>query len=170
MRFHCDMYDAVPKPIVLFFLYLGYLRFSALVVLHFLGLYSSSEPIIYPWEEHEFYFLDDNDAAARDSPPMSKLVPASPLQIKRQLRVVEFGSLGWRSHVDEDNEPTCVICLGNLAAQDKVRKLANCTHGFHVECIDRWVDAGQARCPLCRADLLPAKEDDKWRSFLGRQR
>lgn len=69
---------------------------------------------------------------------------------------------------DEDNEPTCAICLGNLAAQHKIRELVNCAHVFHVECIDKWVDSGQVSCPLCRADLLPEKEDDKWRSFLGR--
>lgn len=166
MGFPSDMYDVIPKPIVLFFLYIAYLRFAALVALRFLGLYASSEPIISPWEEHEFYFPDDDP---RDSPP-TKPVPASPLKIKRQLRVVEFNSLGWRCHVedgdDDDNGPTCVICLGNLAAWDKVRKLGNCTHGFHVECIDKWVDSGRVSCPLCRADLLPIKEDDKWRSLV----
>lgn len=166
MGFPSDTYDVVPKPIVLVFLYLAYLRFAALVALRFLGLYISSEPIISPWEEHEFYFPDDDPG---DSPP-TKLVPASPLEIKRQLRVVEFNRLGRMCHVeddeDEDNGPTCVICLGKLAAQDKVRKLGNCAHGFHVECIDKWVDSGRVSCPLCRASLLPAKEDGKWLSLV----
>ena len=26
---------------------------------------------------------------------------------------------------------------------------------FHKACIDKWVDKGQATCPLCRALLLP---------------
>lgn len=168
MGFPSKEYLVVPKPIVLFFLFLGYIKFLILMALYCLGLYNSLEPLISPLEEFEFYFLDDNGVS-----PSMKPTSASPLEVKKQLKVVEFASLARKCHVEEDeddnddNVPTCVVCLGNLEAKHKVRELKNCIHNFHVECIDRWMDAGQLNCPLCRASLLPTiSKDGKWRSFL----
>ncbi|KAG6497903.1 brassinosteroid-responsive RING protein 1-like [Zingiber officinale] len=166
MGFPPDDYAVVPTPVVLFFLFLAYVKYAVWVLLRYIGLHAAEEPLVSPWEEHEFYFPD---AAGSSAPPP---LP-EPSSFKKRLRVVEFASLRQRGcHVDDD--PTCVICLGQLEARHRVRELGNCGHGFHVECIDRWVDGGQVRCPLCRASLLPPAAgaavgtDGKWRRFLRR--
>ena len=47
----------------------------------------------------------------------------------------------------------CSIC------QDKVtsgvyRKLNGCSHKFHIQCIDNWLE-NHSTCPICRQELLP---------------
>ncbi|VVB16474.1 unnamed protein product [Arabis nemorensis] len=48
-------------------------------------------------------------------------------------------------------------------SDDKVgdfgRKLRNCGHGFHVECIDMWLSS-HSSCPLCRSPVLAASVQD----------
>ncbi|CAL9044844.1 unnamed protein product, partial [Musa banksii] len=162
MSFPSDSdYMVVPKPVVFFFLFLAYVEFAVSLVLYCLGFYVPSEPLTPPWEENVFYF----PGAATDTTSSAKSPSAvAPSSIKQQLRVVEFSSLPRRCRLDD---PTCVICLGALEARHKVRELGNCGHGFHQECIDKWVDAGHVTCPLCRVRLLPAaKQEGRWRRFL----
>lgn len=47
----------------------------------------------------------------------------------------------------------CPICLGEFAEGEKVRVLPKCRHGFHVKCIDTWLDS-HSSCPICRQLLL----------------
>ncbi|XP_074308627.1 RING-H2 finger protein ATL78-like [Silene latifolia] len=47
----------------------------------------------------------------------------------------------------------CVICLSEFAAGDKVRLLPKCQHGFHVRCIDKWLNS-HSSCPTCRHCLI----------------
>ncbi|CAJ2641715.1 unnamed protein product [Trifolium pratense] len=47
----------------------------------------------------------------------------------------------------------CPICLGEFMDGEKVRVLPNCNHGFHVECIDKWL-LSHSSCPTCRQSLL----------------
>ncbi|XP_047306794.1 RING-H2 finger protein ATL60-like [Impatiens glandulifera] len=63
----------------------------------------------------------------------------------------------------------CVVCLSDLAAGDKIRLLKTCKHGFHVECIDMWLQS-HSTCPVCRNPLstisktnneLPVLESDQ---------
>uniref|UniRef100_A0A0D9VV02 RING-type E3 ubiquitin transferase n=1 Tax=Leersia perrieri TaxID=77586 RepID=A0A0D9VV02_9ORYZ len=42
----------------------------------------------------------------------------------------------------------CAVCLSELAGA-AVRTLPGCGHGFHEECIGRWLPL-RAECPLCR--------------------
>lgn len=46
----------------------------------------------------------------------------------------------------------CSICLAEFEEGEKLRVLPNCNHGFHVECIDRWL-ASHSSCPICRHSL-----------------
>ncbi|KAL0729605.1 hypothetical protein Bca4012_025698 [Brassica carinata] len=63
----------------------------------------------------------------------------------------------------------CAVCLGDLEDGDEVRELRNCSHVFHRECIDRWLDYeccggdgnegeedNHRTCPLCRTPLFAA--------------
>ncbi|KAB5513065.1 hypothetical protein GE09DRAFT_981527, partial [Coniochaeta sp. 2T2.1] len=42
------------------------------------------------------------------------------------------------------------ICLDLLQDKDEVRKL-QCSHVFHVSCIDPWYERQRFDCPLCKS-------------------
>lgn len=47
----------------------------------------------------------------------------------------------------------CVICLSDFGPGERVRVLPNCNHGFHVRCIDKWLNS-HSSCPTCRQCLI----------------
>ncbi|XP_021728105.1 RING-H2 finger protein ATL78-like [Chenopodium quinoa] len=47
----------------------------------------------------------------------------------------------------------CVICLSEFKGGEKVRILPKCHHGFHVNCIDKWLSSNSS-CPTCRQSLV----------------
>ncbi|KAJ4908049.1 RING/U-box superfamily protein [Raphanus sativus] len=102
--------------------------------------------------------------------------------IKESLSVTTFSE-----RYPESISDTCAVCLGDLEDGDEVRELRNCSHVFHRECIDRWLDYecdddinnegeedNHRTCPLCRTPLLaantsssccgewPAKNEPSW--------
>lgn len=62
---------------------------------------------------------------------------------------------------EEDGEADdCAVCLAEYAAGDEVRVLPACCHGFHRDCVDRWLLTRAPTCPVCRAPLAaPVAED-----------
>ncbi|XP_022857534.1 RING-H2 finger protein ATL8-like isoform X1 [Olea europaea var. sylvestris] len=50
----------------------------------------------------------------------------------------------------------CAICLSEFAAGDEVRMLPPCDHGFHVACIDTWLES-HSSCPSCRKILVMSR-------------
>ncbi|CAN6162883.1 unnamed protein product [Urochloa humidicola] len=48
----------------------------------------------------------------------------------------------------------CAVCLGRFEPTEALRLLPKCRHGFHVECVDTWLDA-HSTCPLCRSRVDP---------------
>lgn len=71
--------------------------------------------------------------------------------IKNQIQVKEYDSSG-------DRNEECTVCLNIMEAKQLMRDLRNCSHVFHKECIDAWIDKNNVTCPLCRADLLYQNE------------
>ena len=53
------------------------------------------------------------------------------------------------SKFDHELSPNCVICTEDI--RDTAVKL-NCTHLFHKDCIDRWINIHEV-CPVCRAEI-----------------
>ncbi|CAO2827730.1 unnamed protein product [Amaranthus hypochondriacus] len=47
----------------------------------------------------------------------------------------------------------CVICISEFAAGDRLRLLPKCHHGFHIRCIDKWLNT-HSSCPTCRHCLI----------------
>lgn len=47
----------------------------------------------------------------------------------------------------------CAVCLNDFQEQDVLRALPNCSHAFHSDCIDIWLQCN-ANCPLCRTGIL----------------
>ncbi|KAF3436166.1 hypothetical protein FNV43_RR23258 [Rhamnella rubrinervis] len=46
----------------------------------------------------------------------------------------------------------CVVCLNEFQIHDTLRVLPNCSHAFHLDCIDIWLQSN-ASCPLCRTSI-----------------
>ncbi|KAI3446476.1 hypothetical protein Pfo_003141 [Paulownia fortunei] len=48
-------------------------------------------------------------------------------------------------------EAECAICLSEFADGERIRVMEKCSHGFHVQCIERWL-VSHSSCPTCRAN------------------
>jgi hypothetical protein len=57
---------------------------------------------------------------------------------------------------DEPGE--CAVCLAEYAGGEEVRVLPACRHGFHRECVDRWLLTRAPTCPICRAPVTAHAE------------
>ncbi|KAL0720006.1 hypothetical protein Bca4012_069330 [Brassica carinata] len=44
----------------------------------------------------------------------------------------------------------CSVCLSEFQEDERLRLLPECSHAFHVPCIDAWLKS-HSNCPLCRA-------------------
>ncbi|KAI3984787.1 hypothetical protein MKX01_039404 [Papaver californicum] len=55
-----------------------------------------------------------------------------------------------------DNEDSsfheCAVCLNEFQEQEKLRVLPSCSHAFHIDCIDIWLQKND-NCPLCRSSI-----------------
>ncbi|XP_019059354.1 PREDICTED: RING-H2 finger protein ATL46 isoform X3 [Tarenaya hassleriana] len=47
----------------------------------------------------------------------------------------------------------CAVCLCEFSEKDKLRLLPMCSHAFHINCIDTWLQSNST-CPLCRGTLF----------------
>ncbi|KAK8523180.1 hypothetical protein V6N13_113132 [Hibiscus sabdariffa] len=43
----------------------------------------------------------------------------------------------------------CAVCLSKFEDVEILRLLPKCKHGFHIDCIDKWLEK-HSSCPLCR--------------------
>ncbi|XP_047064626.1 E3 ubiquitin-protein ligase ATL6-like [Lolium rigidum] len=57
-----------------------------------------------------------------------------------------------REHKIGRGELECAVCLTAFEEADDLRLLPHCSHVFHPECIDPWLET-RVTCPLCRANL-----------------
>ncbi|KAL5737626.1 hypothetical protein ACOSP7_030387 [Xanthoceras sorbifolium] len=58
--------------------------------------------------------------------------------------------------IQQCHEICCSICLQEFHDGDSVRRLPNCGHIFHLDCIDKWLTRNGS-CPVCRKCV---SEDD----------
>lgn len=57
--------------------------------------------------------------------------------------------------LDHGEEVTeCSVCLSTIVEETMVKRIPNCTHRFHVECIDGWL-CSNATCPIRRTLAEP---------------
>ncbi|WCJ38373.1 RING/U-box superfamily protein [Euphorbia peplus] len=72
--------------------------------------------------------------------------------IIREIPTVQYRKGG---EVEEERRGVfygCVVCLNEFEEMDMVRVLPNCSHSFHLDCIDTWLQSN-ANCPLCRTSI-----------------
>ncbi|XP_059285731.1 RING-H2 finger protein ATL56 [Lycium ferocissimum] len=113
----------------LFFLFLLFLGFAALVILHFLITSTA--------------FRRRHRHRRRRSPPL-----VFPEEIPYCGGVSQHqSSIG-----------DCAICLDGFKDGEYVRKLPDCGHVFHVKCVDSWLTR-VLNCPVCRARVRVGSGD-----------
>jgi hypothetical protein len=68
-------------------------------------------------------------------------------QYSKQIEYSVFDSV-------KDSQNECSICYIEYTKSDNIRKLNVCSHIFHKECIDKWIQGyNKKNCPICRANL-----------------
>ncbi|PIM99631.1 hypothetical protein CDL12_27874 [Handroanthus impetiginosus] len=152
----------IPKAITItFFLNIfTNARFFFIGALTHLGLYKPP-----PEEESNSRDNSNNYILILDGSSPS-LVPV-PVQvvttaIKNRVPIIQYHDFLLR-HKEEEGEEglcgekVCSICLECIEMKHEIRELCNCSHLFHRECLDTWIDEGQVTCPLCRSMLLPPR-------------
>lgn len=93
---------------------------------------------------------DGDDEARRHQHRVSAQAVRKMLQVATFRDIVSAGATVER--------PTCAVCLNQVRNRDRVWELRNCSHIFHMRCLDRWLDHDdQLTCPLCRAPLLASR-------------
>ncbi|KAK8958069.1 RING-H2 finger protein ATL43 [Platanthera zijinensis] len=107
--------------------------------------------------------LLDYDAPWPDPPEYPRHAFPSEVQsmsaalIQKLLPAIRFADLP-SSEEESDRRPIadgCAVCLYGFEPWEEVRRLSNCRHVFHRQCLDRWVEHDQRICPLCRTLLVP---------------
>ncbi|GMP77435.1 hypothetical protein CsSME_00033709 [Camellia sinensis var. sinensis] len=46
----------------------------------------------------------------------------------------------------------CAVCLNDFQEEERLRAIPHCSHVFHVDCIDVWLQ-NNVNCPLCRTSI-----------------
>ncbi|XP_010058374.2 probable E3 ubiquitin-protein ligase RHA1A [Eucalyptus grandis] len=110
-------------------------------------------------EGEEGEVIPDPIIIMNGSSPSFVQVPVQTLMamIKSRLPVVEYATFQERRGREGEGGGGCAVCLSSIEGRDEVRELSSCSHAFHRECLDRWVDYKQVTCPVCRSLLLPSK-------------
>lgn len=57
-----------------------------------------------------------------------------------------------KNRVGETSFRRCVVCLNEFKEDEMLRLLPKCSHAFHLDCIDIWLQ-NNASCPLCRTSI-----------------
>ncbi|KAH7284815.1 hypothetical protein KP509_34G071600 [Ceratopteris richardii] len=65
------------------------------------------------------------------------------------MPIITFGSPEVEQRAGRNK---CKICLEDYKVKESLRVLP-CKHRFHSRCVDIWLTAWQASCPICRSDL-----------------
>ncbi|CAN0913611.1 E3 ubiquitin-protein ligase ATL41 [Linum grandiflorum] len=75
-------------------------------------------------------------------------------RIKTGLDPAVIASLPISAYRSSTDAVECAVCLSLLEEDEMVRSLPNCGHGFHAECVDKWLSC-HTTCPICRTEAQP---------------
>jgi len=53
--------------------------------------------------------------------------------------------------VNKEKYKECSVCLEDYT-EENILRILKCEHGFHVDCIDKWLTECDYKCPVCRDD------------------
>ncbi|XP_010918796.1 RING-H2 finger protein ATL16-like [Elaeis guineensis] len=71
----------------------------------------------------------------------------------RSIPIIKFRKAGGDAEAERRTSfNECAVCLNEFQEEEKLRLLPSCSHAFHIDCIDIWLQFN-ANCPLCRSDI-----------------
>nr|CAN80353.1 hypothetical protein VITISV_003141 [Vitis vinifera] len=73
------------------------------------------------------------------------------------LPIAQFKKNEGPSHSNTD----CAVCLGEFEEGEFLKHLPNCSHVFHIPCIDTWFES-HSNCPLCRSHVYDFTMDNEF--------
>lgn len=134
-----------PKLLVHVLTFLGLMRKLVHLLLSLVGLGEFLEP--------------EMPLQSRDDSGVCELRSISAILIRELLPVVKFSDLS-------EAPESCAVCLYEFDDDDEIRRLTNCRHIFHRNCLDRWMDHDQKTCPLCRTPFVPREREEEFNQRL----
>ncbi|XP_048575142.1 probable E3 ubiquitin-protein ligase ATL44 [Triticum urartu] len=149
--------------IVLFVATVSYVIFSA--------VYACIRAARYDARQQGLGWVDgDGLGAAAPREETKRALEAIPVRVVVPQQQRPHDAIGGKEEEEDKKDPDadagdCAVCLAEYAAGDEVRVLPACRHGFHRECVDRWLLTRAPTCPVCRATVgahvegADAKED-----------
>ncbi|KAI3442071.1 RING-type domain-containing protein [Psidium guajava] len=74
----------------------------------------------------------------------------------RSIPILQFRNRGGKSRdFGERSFRECAVCLNEFQEDEKLKIIPYCSHVFHIDCIDIWLQ-NNANCPLCRTSVSSA--------------
>ncbi|THU91477.1 hypothetical protein K435DRAFT_863395 [Dendrothele bispora CBS 962.96] len=73
-------------------------------------------------------------------------IERSGLEVIKATQLEEYETNG---KISSNCTERCLICLDDYEPEDDLRVLS-CKHGFHMGCVDKWLQEGKNNCPACR--------------------
>ncbi|KAL0394921.1 UNVERIFIED_CONTAM: Brassinosteroid-responsive RING protein 1 [Sesamum latifolium] len=132
-------------------------RFLFIGALAQLGLYKpppEEEPNSRDNSENYILILDGSSPSLVPIP-----VHVVTAAIKKRVPIVQFQDFIRRQGGEEEDLSeliVCSVCLECIEWCDEIRELCSCSHVFHRECLDTWLDEGQTiEKPVERLQSLP---------------
>ncbi|XP_047328921.1 RING-H2 finger protein ATL16-like [Impatiens glandulifera] len=109
-----------------------------------------------PFSRHQTDHTTNSNSNS-NSPPFSLSSPINNRGLDeiliRNIPVFQYNN-GENRGGKEWNE--CAVCLSDFRDQEMLRILPRCSHAFHLDCIDIWLQSN-ANCPLCRTCISGRK-------------
>ncbi|PKI46773.1 E3 ubiquitin-protein ligase RING1-like [Punica granatum] len=113
---------------------------------------SDNPPILFHTQED---FLDEEQGPQLDHPIWHIRTVGLDRSVVESIAVFKYKA---GEGLIEGTE--CSVCLGEFRDDESLRLLPKCSHGFHVPCIDTWLQS-HTNCPLCRAPIVRAGGTDQ---------
>ncbi|XP_010417205.1 PREDICTED: uncharacterized protein LOC104702968 [Camelina sativa] len=100
------------------------------------------------------YIADEIVVQALRQRSKSSNLPQPPLFMKGTVKLTQkvYNVVRRNSAPSATDLTTCAICLEDLdlSRTEDYCHVPNCSHCYHEECVNKWVDRSNGTCPLCR--------------------
>ncbi|XP_047051913.1 E3 ubiquitin-protein ligase Os03g0188200-like [Lolium rigidum] len=102
---------------------------------------------------------DDDTAPAETRDDTKRALDGIPVRVVVLQSPRDADAGGRKQDAEADADDECAVCLAEFVPGDEVRVLPACRHGFHSECVDRWLLTRAPTCPVCRAPVAAPVEE-----------
>jgi hypothetical protein len=86
---------------------------------------------------------------------------------RRRMRLAHIPTVFYRPVLVEDKQhaqhlhnSACAICLDEFEEGLEIKRL-DCSHAFHISCIDPWLQNRSDLCPICKRSILEGYDSEE---------